>query len=245
VRFFVYISDVKVDALLADLSAAERGELASPLTIDSAWLDLAHAPPDAPDELRFARAEVAARRLEQRGEVASLGHARPYVGDTRSLHWGRLRHMRGAELLRHETESPVWFADLAAGLVMVGSASRLLAQPPAARTDHARSTPAPESAWFTPALIATELDAIDRRCLEQAFEPTPMPDEGAPFELPDFSGAPAAPEAWMRRLAALPGELDALPLARLEFAAKRLAVFTAGHGPVLELAAPVFVALAL
>jgi hypothetical protein len=245
VKFFVYISDAKVDALLAELSAAERGQLAGELMLDAEWLELAETPRDAPDELRFARAESVARWLELRGETASLGQGGPYVGDTRPLHWGRLRHVNGADLLRHESESPVLFADLAAGLIMVGSASRMLAQPPAARTDHARSALEQASAWYAPARAAAMFDPLDRRCLEQAFEPASIPEEGAPLELPDFARESAASEAWMRRLAALPGELGVLPLQRLEFGAKRLASFTGRQGEVLVLAAPVFVAMAL
>ncbi|HKP60607.1 MAG TPA: hypothetical protein VJV78_27960 [Polyangiales bacterium] len=244
-KFFIYISDARVDALLAELSAAQRAQLSDQLRLDASWLELAETPRDAPDELRFARAEAIAHTLEQGGESASLGQGKAYVGATRPLHWGRLRHVRGAELLRHESESPVWFADLAAGLIMVGSASRMVAQPPAARTDHARCAVEPEAAWYTPVRDATAFDALDLRCLSQAFEPAPVLAEGAEVELPDFTREPVAPEAWMQRLAALPQELAVLPLQRLEFSAKRLASFTGRHGEALVLAAPVFVAMSL
>lgn len=244
-RFFIYISDAKVDVLLAALSAAERDRLTAELELDAAWLELAQAPRDAPDALRFARAEAAARGLERHGQAASVAQGRPYIGDTRPLHWGRLRHMRGGELLRHESESPVWFADLAAGLIMVGSASRLLAQAPAARTDHARSVAGAESIWYSAAPAAADFDATDRRCLEHTFQPIAVSEAGAALELPDFTREPRVAEPWMQRLSALPAELGALPVQRLEFSAKRLASFAGQKGEALVLAAPVFVAMAL
>ncbi|HKU40648.1 MAG TPA: hypothetical protein VJR89_20950, partial [Polyangiales bacterium] len=178
-----------------------------------------------------------ARLLERGGQCAGLRGASPYVVDTLGLHWGRLRHTCDGELLRHETESPVWFADERAGLIMVGSASRLVAQPPAAVVNHLR-----EPAVATPyaALTAAHsFDAVDRRCLEQAFEPALPPEPGAALELPPLSGEGVStrPVAWA-------SELAALPVQRLSFVAKRLVYFEADASRRL-LAAPVFVAMAM
>ncbi|HKU41252.1 MAG TPA: hypothetical protein VJR89_23980, partial [Polyangiales bacterium] len=62
-RFFVYISDAKVDGLLAEMPALDRAQVASELAVDPAWLDIEQLPSGAPDDLRFARAEAAARAL--------------------------------------------------------------------------------------------------------------------------------------------------------------------------------------
>lgn len=265
-KFYAYIADAKLDRLLAELSAEDRARLASELGVEPRVLDLPEVRRAEPDETRFARAAAIALHLEQSGRVSALDAEGEYVGAIGDVHWGRFRRVRGAELLVHETESPVAFgiAQNDRELIVIGSASKLLVQPPAAKIDEA--TRAPASPWY--ALVAradeADLDVVDRRCLEHAFAEVPPPSAAnAPSEPKAFPPGSIPPETlarlvsepWMEQLAHLCRDVRALPQGRLELLAKRVATFSGGNvdragarfepAPPLVLASPLFVAMTL
>jgi len=246
VKFYVYIADAKVDGLIAALAPEDRERLAHQLDLDPASLRADETPRGAPDELRFARATAVARQLEAEGRSGPLQSGTPYVAEQLTLHWGRLRHVRGPELLLHETETPVAFAHPGedSELIMVGSASHLLAQPPKATVDHASAPPAVGRDWFVPASTLPDPDPIDRRCLEYVFDETlpPAPTDGPagwPNEVREC-------EPWMDRLARVRRELRALPAQRLEIIAKRVSIYERGvwrpDAQTIERVAPIVLA---
>jgi hypothetical protein len=275
VKFYVYIADAKLDRFLAELSTEDRQRLARELDLEPRLLDLPEVPRGEPDEVRFARAAAVAQYLEQSGAVAGLDADSAYIAGRGDVGWGRIRLVRGGELVRHETESPVsfGFATATRELFMAGSASNLLAQPPAAKVDAAAPDRGSAFPWFALAERASDYDDVDQRCLEQAFEEALPPLAASdtrqwPPELRALGSRPLAAcqlsagtlatlEAlpWMNRLASMRREFPTLPPGRLEFLAKRLATFVGGtvdpetarfeSAPTLIVASPLYVAMTL
>ncbi len=227
-KFYVYIADAKVDAALAELAAEDREALARALEIDVRWLELAEAPRGAADEVRFGRVSAVARALEEAGQCGPLSAGAPYIVEPLPLHWGRLRHVRGAELLVHETESPLSFlyTDEERTLIMTGSASQLLAQAPRGTVDHANDGDDPSRSWFAIAHATSDYDALDRRSFEHIFGDAPPPGEDTAVR--SWSAATSS-EPWMQQLARARSDLSALPVQRLEIFAKRLATCSSGR----------------
>lgn len=257
-KFYVYIADAKLDRLLASLAPEDKEQLANALGLPLRLLELPEVRRTESDETRFARADAVALHLEQTGAVGSPDSDRPYIADRGAVHWGRLRYMRGSELVRHETESPASFAFLteARDVLMTGSASRLLAQPPSGRVDEATRAAADSRPWFALAARAAELDDVDERCFAQTFEealPPTAADPADPSALAERALAETEAEAWMLQLARLRRDVRALPEGRLEFVAKRLATFAGGAvertgshfepKPPVIVASPLFVAM--
>jgi hypothetical protein len=260
VKFFVYIADAKVDLVLAGLVPEERMRLADELGLEVRQLELAEVPRGASDEIRFARASAVALHLEQSGLCGGLESGRAFIAERGAVHWGRLRVVRGSELIRHETESPASFAFVGGGreLIMAGSASRLLAQAPSARIDEAVRGESASRAWFSVGSLADELDDVDRRCFEQTFDSALPPLAAEPIDdrrLASLALASSDSAAWMQTLGWLRSDLRALPTGRLELLAKRLATFVGGQvdsegtrfeaWPPLVLASPLYVAMTL
>jgi hypothetical protein len=260
VKFFVYIADSKLDLLLASLAAEERQRLAEELDVDIRQLELPEVPRGASEEIRFARASAVALHLEQSGQCGGLASDRPFIAERGPVHWGRLRVVRGAELIRHETESPASFAFGCDGheLIMTGSATRFLAQPPSAKIDEAGRDGSTSHAWFSVASLAGEFDDGDRRCLEQTFDsalPPSAADGHDAQRLASVALSSADGAAWMQTLGWLRSDVRSLPTGRLEFLSKRLATFVGGQvdptrtqfdpWPPLVLASPLYVAMTL
>lgn len=273
-KFYTYIADAKLDRLLAELSAADRERLATEFGLEQRLLDQPEVQRSDPDETRFARAAAVAHHLEQRGATGGLESESAYVAGQGAVSWGRFRRVRGGELLVHESESPVCFgfATGARELVMTGSASRLLAQPPAAKIDEALRVATAAHSWFALTARAADFDEVDQRCLEQTFgealpplaasEPRDWPSEFRTLAsetiscaLPAAALAKLASRSWMDPLAWLQRDVRALPQGRLEFLAKRLCTFAGGivdpaasrfeSVPSVVVASPLYVAMTL
>jgi len=274
VKFYAYIADAKFDRLLAELSAEDRQRLASELDLEPRVLDLPEVGKGESDETRFARVAAVAHHLEQTGGTGEVDSDCAYLAGSGDVNWGRFRRVRGGELIVHESESPVsfGFATERRELIMMGSASRLLAQPPAAKIDEAARAATAGQPWFALAQRTGDLDEVDERCLEHAFGESLPPSAASvprsfPRELRSLgteslactlspeSLAKLGPLPWMVQLAALQGDVRALPHGRLEFLAKRLATFVGGtvepakarfeSGPSLIVAVPLYVAMTL
>jgi hypothetical protein len=273
VKFYAYIADSKLDRLLAELSAEDRQRLASELDLEAALLHLPQVQRGESDETRFARVAAVAHHLEQSGATGVLESDHPYLAGAGDVRWGRFRRIRGAELLVHESESPVsfGFAMDSRELLMAGSASKLLAQPPTAKIDEAARSAA-DQPWFSLVRCETDLDDVDERCLAQVFGESLPPSAASdprslPRELRRLGSEPIscavsaetlaklAPLPWMEQLARLQHDLRALPNGRLEFLAKRVATFVGGRidptqrkfesTPTTIVAAPLYVAMTL
>ena len=156
---------------------------------------------------------------------------------------------------------------------MAGSASNLLAQPPAAKVDLAAPDTGSAFPWFAFANRASDYDDVDQRCLELAFEEASRPLAASdsrqwPPELRALASQPLSAcqlsagtlatlevRPWMNRLAAIRLEFQALRPGRLEFLAKRLATFVGGtvdpetarfeSAPTVVIASPLYVAMTL
>jgi hypothetical protein len=258
VKFFVYIADAKVDLVLGGLAPDERTRLAGELGLEVRQLELAEVPRGASDEIRFARASAVALHLERSGQCGGLDSGLPFIVERGAVHWGRLRVVRGSELIRHETESPASFAFGGDGhdLIMTGSARQLLAQAPSAKIDEAGRGESASRAWFSVGSLADELDDVDRRCFEQTFDSALPPSAAEVVDaqrLASIALASSDRAAWMQTLGWLRSDVRALPTGRLEFLAKRLATFVGGQvdsertrfeaWPPLVLASPLYVAM--
>jgi hypothetical protein len=275
VKFYVYIADAKLDRLLAELGADERQRLARELDLEPELLDLPEVRLGEPDETRFVRAAAVARHLEQTGVTGALDAETPYIAGQGDVRWGRVRIVRGGELVRHETESPIsfGFASAARELIMTGSSSKLLAQPPAAKIEAAARGTGAAFPWFALLARASDFDDVDQRCLEQSFEDALLPTAAGdarhwPPELAALAAntlsvcalsveALAKLEAlpWMNQLASLRHDFQSLPQGRLEFLAKRLATCAGGTVdpeaarfepvPTVIIASPLYVAMTM
>lgn len=226
-KFFVYIADAIVDRALAAMPSGEREGLGRELGVDAAVLHRLEVGRSEADEVRFARAEAVGFQLARTGASAPLDARAPFIADRLALHWGRLRVMHGAQLVRHETESPVAFA-FSSGpleLMMMGSAKQLLAQPPNATV--AAVDDAPDGAAMQLVEVGADVDSLDQRGLAYLLQ-------GASLR--------AAPAMWGARLSRARADLRALPSQRLEFLAKPVAAVDAGSVRIV-LATPVYVAM--
>jgi hypothetical protein len=170
--------------------------------------------------------------------------------------------VRGSELVRHESESPVSFGCFTPGceLILTGSASKLLAQPPAAKFDDA-SAALRGFPWFAQVRRLADFDDADQHCVDRTFDGAPLPvleSVGPRRELPAHSSESLSalrPSPWMQRLAELRREVRALPEGRLEFLGRRLLTFTGGQvdpeaarfepAPTVIIASPLYVAMTL
>lgn len=243
VKFYVYIADGELDSILAALTPQERSSLARDLSVDPELLELATTRRSDPDETRFARATAVAAHLKASGAAAGLDGDARFIADQGAVRWGRLRCVRGRELIRHESESPVSFGFTrpTRELIMSGSPSKLLAQPSAATIDLAAQAQPAGFPWFVLSQRAEPWGETEQRSLDQVFEATPPPDRAS--DAPSWAkGTPKAPRAlsahtlgtlrtepWMERLAVARAEANALPEGRLEFLARRVATFYGGQ----------------
>jgi hypothetical protein len=262
VKFYVYIADAKLDRVLAELLPADRERLAHELDLDVRLLEQAKTARGEPDATRFARAAAVGRHFELAGHASSLEGDGEYVVGQGPLQWGRVRLVRGSELVRHESESPVSFGCFTPGceLILTGSPSKLLAQPPAAKFDDANAT-LRGFPWFAQVRRLADFDDTDQHCVDRTFDGAPLPaleNVAAPAELQTRSAESLAalrPSPWMQRLAELRREVRALPEGRLEFLARRLLTFSGGQvdpdaarfdpTPTVIIASPLYVAMTL
>jgi hypothetical protein len=87
-RFYIYVSDAKVDMLLAQIPKGRLAGVAAELTIDLKLLRLTVSSREAP-ETRFSRVAVVSRYLDDAGVVGPTDGGRMYLAEEAvPMRWG-------------------------------------------------------------------------------------------------------------------------------------------------------------
>jgi hypothetical protein len=121
-RYYLYVSDRKVDMLYGQIPRRLRRRLATEAKVDLKVLSLALSSAAEP-ETRYSKLELVERYLDREDLVGSIGESRPYKRVTMPMRWGispahRMTFFAGE------------LGDLVVGLV--GSTDHLLAADPSA-----------------------------------------------------------------------------------------------------------------
>jgi hypothetical protein len=88
IRFYIYVSDAKVDMLLAQIPKGRLAGVAAELTIDLKLLRLTVASREAP-ETRFSRVAIVSRYLREADVVGTVGSGAMYLADEAiPMRWG-------------------------------------------------------------------------------------------------------------------------------------------------------------
>jgi hypothetical protein len=95
VKFYTYISDAKVDMLIAQIPHDKRKEIADEFRVDFGIVKASHKEDYAADQTRYARLEAVAKYIKSNEWCAPLNHDAPYILDTLPIRWGRLRRIEG------------------------------------------------------------------------------------------------------------------------------------------------------
>jgi hypothetical protein len=107
VKYYVYISDSKVDMLAAQVPLGFRERIAAELKVDLKVfsVSLAQVPSE---ETRYSKVALVARHLDEEGLVGTVDEAAGYVAGVLPMHWGPwIHHDYG----HYDPDVPmVWFA---------------------------------------------------------------------------------------------------------------------------------------
>lgn len=95
-KYYLYISDSKVDMLLPQVRDDVKKKIAYEFKIDLKVLGVARrAEHETPND-RIARLQAVCDYLESEGRIGSADDPLEYFGDTMPMKWGPLRRLRGA-----------------------------------------------------------------------------------------------------------------------------------------------------
>jgi len=98
VRYYLYISDAKVDMLLAQIDPAfgrrSTTEVGLSVKLFNVRRNVEAAPPD-----RTAKLERVLRHLEERGEIGSTDDPGPYFRGSLPMQWGPMQGANGGSLV--------------------------------------------------------------------------------------------------------------------------------------------------
>lgn len=132
-RFYVYISDAKVDMLLGQIPAGLLERLAAEVTVDLKILSVKVATRDAP-ETRFSRVALVTRFLQDQNLVGRASDSAQYFATEASpMRWGLIgrNDITGAAGIAYFTGD----SD-SARVFLTGSPHHILGFVPAANVDH-------------------------------------------------------------------------------------------------------------
>ena len=249
-RYYVYVSDAKVDMLLAQISDGTRKKIAQELSIDLKVLKLSHKQEIERTENRFKRLEVVEKYINANEWCGPLDEGHPYIYDTLPFRWGRLsREVKEAEsshIVRPDAQSPVLFSlndrNRALDLLMTGSPRHLVgAAPSGTPIEYRESSSTPGLGWFVQSYYAGQFDDADKETTRLTFggHSPPSGSQPIPSEMHQALTRRYQPisklaeltlntDAWMHQLAYVRSKLRWLPPQRLEFLARRLSKYEGG-----------------
>lgn len=105
-KYYLYISDSKVDMLLPQVRDDVKKKVAFEFKIDLKVLGLVRrAEHEGPND-RVARLQAVCDHLESEGRIGSTDDPLDYFGDTMPMKWGPLRRLRGA--VRNQADRTDW-----------------------------------------------------------------------------------------------------------------------------------------
>lgn len=87
-RYYLYISDSKIDMLFGQIPQRLRRRLAAELTIDLKLVSATLAP-SRTDETRYSKTDLVVHYLERHAEVGSVDYPQQYFRGTLPMRWGQ------------------------------------------------------------------------------------------------------------------------------------------------------------
>ncbi|MFD4941462.1 DUF7019 family protein [Streptomyces sp. NPDC058239] len=215
-HYYLYVSDSKVDMLLAQIDPAVNRKRTTEVNFNLSVVGGKHTTESPEGGDRSARLRQVVRYLEEQGELGTVDEPGRFFGGTLPLRWGPFPTDPNLVYFGGSTECTV--------VGLGGSAHHVLGATPESAPGLPRS--------LTPSLLAALATDPQIRLLVEAI--------GAQDAHPDRSAAPQAAQAVHRANAAMAG-----PPQRVEFVAKRLLHVPAppGAGASVVLGTPLYVAL--
>ncbi|MFJ5774639.1 DUF7019 family protein [Streptomyces sp. NPDC093094] len=215
-RYYLYVSDSKVDMLLAQIDPALRQKRTTEVNVSLKVVGGKRVVEDTGEEERGARLERLVRFLGDQEELGTVDDPRRFFRGMLRLRWGPFP----------ADPSLVWFGGSSVRTVvgLGGSAHHVLGSPPPSEPVLPRS--------LTPSLLAGLASDPQIQALVGMI--------AAEEERPVRTGTPAAAQAVHRANELMPG-----PGQRVEFVAKRLLHVPGAPdaGPAVLLGTPLYVAL--
>jgi hypothetical protein len=138
-RYFVYISDPKVDMLLSQIEPDAKKKLATEFSVDLKVFAAKRSTEHGRGEDRIARLEAVIKFLNENGYVGPIDEPRGYVGDTLPMRWGPHQDEPDLVYFGGSTERTI--------VGLGGSVSNVIGSPPAHSAAMSQSA--------TPALVAS------------------------------------------------------------------------------------------
>jgi hypothetical protein len=203
-RYYVYVSDTKLDMLAPQVPRKLRERVAAELTIDLKVLSLS-LKENPSDANRYAKVELVRQHLLKDGAVGTVDDDTAWFAGTMPMHWGPFQHHTRAE---YDPNFPmVFFAGQTETMQLgLGGSRRHLLGEQSSLSERVRDTPM--GPLFT--------SFSDGYSILRAVR-DPVRDE-------HDAQSPAAPKAVASTVAQVIGtaELSGLPASSMEFLARRL-----------------------
>jgi hypothetical protein len=218
-KYYIYVSDAKVDMLLPQIPATQRKRIAAELKVNISILSGTVSIAQPALDNRISRLMAVTRYLETRHTMGSIDHPEGWVYGRHAVHWA-LTHKRGVVAFYGRTDAENSF-------FLGGSAAHLIGGSPNARHIFGVSN-TPTLMRYLKRLSATEAQSID-------------------VDAPAVHGSEALSvrsQEWYRRIAFGRFMLADEPPVLVEFIARPLATFEGVRGQRAILATPLYVASA-
>jgi hypothetical protein len=95
VKYYLYISDAKVDMLISQIPHEAKKKIATEWKVDLKLLSASRKAESEPDDTRIARLEAVVSFIREYGDVGSVDAPGEYVADTLDMNWVQLRDSTG------------------------------------------------------------------------------------------------------------------------------------------------------
>ncbi|MBU2667026.1 hypothetical protein KOI35_26285 [Actinoplanes bogorensis] len=93
VKYYVYISDTKVEMIYSQIPVPLRKKLSVELKVDLKVVGTT-LKPSTPPETRYSKVDMVRRFLEDSGDVGTVSSPGPYVAGQTMMRWGTIREGR-------------------------------------------------------------------------------------------------------------------------------------------------------
>lgn len=230
VKYYVYVSDTKVDMIAAQVPRDFRRRIAAELKLDLKVfsISLAQAPSE---ETRYSKVALVTRHLEEEGHVRSIDDPGEFFGGILPMHWGPFVHHGGHDYV--DGWPMVWFGGETetTTLGLAGSRRHVIGEEASSLPDTPgfRFTSYSGHSAVLDILVA---DQKGRETSETGAAGAAGPDDYRPLVVLATKAALKAVKA------------DGIPAPRLEFVARRLFQGVDEGGKSVLLGSPIYVAYA-
>jgi hypothetical protein len=224
VRYYVYISDSKLDMLYPQVPHALKQKVSTDLKVDLKLFGGSRTTEKETEENRMTKLETVVRFVEENEDVGTVDSDGSYFADTLEMRWG-IPQLRDATVGARVPSGLVSFGaivgDTSVGLF--GSACHLVGVGGTPQTGDIKTTMGGESTFFNIAAAVNGMFGQDQTEVGRG----------------DLTSNDEVLQQFVLFTQRMSG-----PQQRLEFLAKRLAVGTARDGRRVLIGTPLYVALA-